>query len=492
MSGVSKSFPGVRALDAVDLELERGEVHVVVGENGAGKSTLMKILAGAYRADAGEMLLDGRPYLPTDPEDGLRHGISLIYQEDQLLPGMSVMENVLLGRWPSRRGVVDWGDARRQTSRLLSKLGIDLPPHASVADLGSAQKQMVEIARALSIDARVIVMDEPTASLSDREIERLFEIIGELKRTGVGFLYVSHRLDELHRVGDHVTVLRDGKAVFAGPLSSVATERLIGLIVGRPLDAYFPSRSARVGEIALRVQGVRRAGVLTDITFDVRAGEVLGVAGLVGSGRTEMARAVFGADPPDGGLVEVGGRSIRLGSPRSSVDAGLVLVPEERKTQGLVLPLPVVDNIALPNLEIFGRGGWFDWRRARRDARHRIESLQIRTPHLGTPVESLSGGNQQKIVIAKWLARDPRVVIFDEPTKGIDVGGKVEVYRVINALAETGVAIVLISSELPEVLALSDRVLVMRGGRIAGALDAVTATQEQVFALAVGRHVDAA
>ena len=491
--GVTKSFPGVRALDGVDLDLVAGQVHVVVGENGAGKSTLMKILAGAYHADAGELLIDGRPYLPADPQDAIHHGLSLIYQEQQLLPQLSIGENVLLGRLPRRGPFVDWSAARRRTRELLESLGLDLDPDASIAPLGSAQKQMVEIARALSVEARIIVMDEPTASLSEREVARLFTIIGELKERGVGFLYVSHRLEELERVGDVVTVLRDGRVVHHARLGELSLPELIRHIVGRPLETYFPKRHATIGGPVLRVEGLTRGSVLGGVDLEVRAGEVLGVAGLVGSGRTELARAIFGADRPDGGTVSVLGRQLALGHPDAAARGGVGLVPEERKTQGLILGLTVVDNIALPSLPRLSRHGLFNWRAARGEARRRVDELQIRTAALETNVDSLSGGNQQKVVIAKWLAGQPKVLILDEPTKGIDVGAKVEVYRVINALAEAGVAIVLISSELPEILAMSDRIMVMRQGRVAGFLDAHEATQEAVFALAVGRRdVDAA
>ena len=491
--GVTKRFPGVRALDAVDLDLVAGQVHVVVGENGAGKSTLMKILAGAYHADAGELSIDGRPYLPVDPQGAIHHGVSHIYPEQQLLPQLSIGENVLLGRLPRRGPFVDWSAVRRRTRELLESLGLDLDPDASIAPLGSAQKQMVEIARALSVEARIIVMDEPTASLSEREIARLFTIIRSLKERGVGFLYVSHRLEELERVGDVVTVLRDGRVVHHARLGELSFTELIRYIVGRPLETYFPERHATIGGPVLRVEGLRRGSVLGGVDLEVRAGEVLGVAGLVGSGRTELARAIFGADRPDGGTVSVLGRQLALGHPDAAARGGVGLVPEERKTQGLILGLTVVDNIALPSLHRLSRHGLFDWGAARGEARRRVDELRIRTAALDTNVDSLSGGNQQKVVIAKWLAGQPTVLILDEPTKGIDVGAKVEVYRVINALAEAGVAIVLISSELPEILAMSDRIMVMRQGRVAGFLDAHGATQEAVFALAVGRRdVDAA
>lgn len=488
MRGIGKSFPGVHALDEVSLELVSGQVHVVVGENGAGKSTLLKILAGAYRADSGKMLLAGEAYQPRDPSDAIAAGISLIYQEDQLLPNLSVMENVLLGRLPRRGPLVDWPAARRRARDLLASLGVDLRPDASVARLGSAQRQMVEIARALAVQARIIVMDEPTASLSESEIERLFVLIGELKQRGVGFLYVSHRLEELEQVGEVVTVLRDGRAIHSGPLRDLTRDALIRLIVGRTLDQYFPGRKAVIGEVVMHVEGLRSGDALRGVDFDLRAGEVLGVAGLVGSGRTEMARAIFGADRADAGRVTVSGRALEPGSPGAAAAAGVALVPEERKTQGLVLELSVVDNIALPNLARLSRFGRFDWTAAKADASERIRSLNIRTRRLGTRVEELSGGNQQKVVIAKWLASRPKVLIFDEPTKGIDVGAKTEVYRVINQLAESGVGIVLISSELPEVLAMSDRIMVLRGGRVAGIVDAGGATQESIFEMAAGRR----
>ncbi|MDQ2966623.1 MAG: sugar ABC transporter ATP-binding protein [Chloroflexota bacterium] len=484
--GVSKDFPGVRALDSVDLDLDAAQVHAVVGENGAGKSTLMKILAGAYRPDSGSLEIAGRPYVPADPRDAMRHGVSLIYQEQELIPHLSIGENVLLGRLPRRGPLVDWVRARRRAAELLAAVGLELDPAASIGPLGAAQKQLIEIARALSIEARIIVMDEPTASLSGREIDRLFAIIRDLKARGVAFLYVSHRLEELEQIADVVTVLRDGSVVHHGPLRALPLDQLIRHIVGRRIETYFPARKATIGEPVLRVVGLHRIGVLHDISLEVRAGEVLGVAGLVGSGRTELARAIFGADRFDGGQVTVLGRPVRPGRPDAAAHAGLALIPEERKTEGLVLDLSVVDNIALPSLKRLSRWGLFDWRAARAESRQRVDGLRIRTPSLDTRVESLSGGNQQKVVIAKWLAGQPRVLIFDEPTKGIDIGAKVEVYRAINELAEAGVAIVLISSEMPEVLAMSDRIMVMRQGRIAGFVNAREATQDRLFALAVG------
>jgi len=488
MVGISKTFPGVRALHRVGLEVARGQVRVVVGENGAGKSTLLKILAGAYHADEGEMWLEDKPYQPHDPHAAIGAGISLIYQEDQLLPHLNVMENVLLGRLPRRGWLVDWRAARRQATRLLASLGVDLEPDASVARLGSAQRQMVEIARALAIEAQIIVMDEPTASLSDRETSRLFRLIGELKQRGVGFLYVSHRIEELEQVGDVVTVLRDGEAIFDGQLRGLPREELIRLIVGRSLETYFPARAHRIGDVVLQVEELQAGPRLRDASFELHAGEVLGVAGLVGSGRTEMARAIFGADRRDGGRVVVAGRQVRSGSPEQAAAVGVALVPEERKAQGLVLLLSVVDNVALPSLRRLSRYGRFNWPAAVAETQQLVDRLRIRTPRLTTRAEALSGGNQQKVVIAKWLSRKPKVLIFDEPTKGIDVGAKVEVYRLINELAEAGVGIVLISSELPEVLAMSDRIMVMHAGRVAGFIDPGDATQESIFALAVGRE----
>jgi ribose transport system ATP-binding protein len=483
--GLRKRFPGVVALDGVDFDLRPGEVHVLLGENGAGKSTLIKMLSGAYHPDEGTIFVNGRETAVRTAEDAQRLGIATIYQEFNLVPQLSVAENLMLGRPPRRFGFVDKKAMYRHAQELLDRVGVDADPRAPLANLGIARMQMVEIAKALGLNARVLIMDEPTAVLTTSEVERLFAIVRQLKRQGVAIVFITHHLEEIAQIGDRVTVLRDGASVAEVPADTPEDE-LVRLMVGRSIAQQYPRERSTQGAPLLEVRGLTRKGVFEDVSFEVRAGEVVGLAGLVGAGRTEVVRAIFGADPYDSGEVLVDGRSLPRGKVTAAMEAGLGLVPEDRKGQGLVLGADVRDNLGLVTMRRATRGGFVDRAGQAKAAARVAEQLGVRMSGLGQEVRTLSGGNQQKIVIGKWLLADANVLILDEPTRGIDVGAKVEIYQLINALTAAGRAVLMISSDLPEVLGMSDRVLVMARGRLAGELSAAEATQDSVMALAVG------
>jgi ribose transport system ATP-binding protein len=482
--GLRKRFPGVVALDGVDFDLRAGEVHVLLGENGAGKSTLIKMLSGAYHPDEGTILADGREVTIRSAEDAQRLGIATIYQEFNLVPQLTVAENLVLGRPPRRFGLVDKKRMYAQAGELLDRVGVDTDPGRPVSDLGIAGMQMVEIAKALGLNARVLIMDEPTAVLTATEVERLFTIVRQLRDEGVAVVFITHHLEEIAAIGDRVTVLRDGRSVAQVPADTTPAE-LVRLMVGRSIDQQYPRERSTTGPALLEVRGLGRAGEFEDVSFEVHAGEVVGLAGLVGAGRTEVARAVFGADRYDSGEVLVEGRPLPRGDVPAALEAGLGLVPEDRKGQGLVLGASIQENLGLVTLRRASRGGLVDRSSQRRAAAGVADSLNVRMNGLGQEVRTLSGGNQQKIVIGKWLLADAKVLILDEPTRGIDVGAKVEIYQLINSLTASGHAVLMISSDLPEVLGMSDRVLVMARGRLAGELDAAEATQDSVMALAV-------
>ncbi|MCX4825044.1 sugar ABC transporter ATP-binding protein [Streptomyces sp. NBC_01142] len=484
VEGIRKTFPGVVAVDSVDFDLRRGEVHVLLGENGAGKSTLIKMLSGAYRPDAGRVLVGGQEVRIHGAQDAERLGIATIYQEFNLVPDLTVAENIFLGRQPRRFGMIDRKRMEADAAELLERVGVDVPPHATVRELGIARLQMVEIAKALSLDARVLIMDEPTAVLTSGEVDKLFRIVRTLREEGVGIVFITHHLEEIAALGDRVTVLRDGRSVGQVP-ASTSEDELVRLMVGRSIEQQYPRRATDPGTALLTVGGLTRDGVFHDVGFEVRAGEVVGIAGLVGAGRTEVVRAVFGADQYDTGTVEVAGARLPRHDVSAAMAAGIGLVPEDRKGQGLLLDASVEENLGLVTLRSSTRAGLVD-RKAQHTAAARIaEQLGVRMVGLEQKVRTLSGGNQQKVVIGKWLLADVRVLILDEPTRGIDVGAKVEIYQLINELTAAGHAVLMISSDLPEVLGMSDRVLVMAQGRIAGELTADEATQDAVMALAV-------
>jgi ABC-type sugar transport system ATPase subunit len=488
MEGIVKSFPGVRALRGVGLELYPGEVLALMGENGAGKSTLIKVLGGAHRPDAGSVEVAGKPAAIADPAAAQRAGIAVIYQEFNLVPALSARANLFLGQERSRLGFLRGGQERRRARELFGRLGVVIDPEAPCSSLSVAQQQLVEIAKALAADARILVMDEPTAALTGQETARLFEIIRGLKAHGIGIIYVSHRLAEVFAVADRILVLRDGEHVATRPAAGVTADSLIEMMVGRKLESEFPRRQVTVGPERLVVRDLRRGEAVRGVSFALRRGEVLGLTGLVGAGRTETARLLFGADRADGGTVELDGVRLRLRSPRDVIRHGIALLTEDRKAQGLVMGRSVRENFALASLPRLSLAGFVRARRERAQLDHYVRALRIKLSRQEEAARNLSGGNQQKVVLARWLQTDSRVLIFDEPTRGIDVGAKYEIYQLINDLAGRGKSILLISSELPEVLGMADRILVMRGGRIAGEIrDVAAATQEQIMRLAVGQ-----
>jgi ribose transport system ATP-binding protein len=449
MEAISKAFPGVQALQRVDFELAAGEVMVLLGENGAGKSTLIKIMTGAYIKDAGRIYVSGREVSIQNPKNAQDLGIGAVYQEFNLVPNLSVMENLYMGRYPANKlGSVDWGQMHDEATRILHELDVDIDPETGVSELGVAYQQMVEIAKCLLLNARIIIMDEPTSALTSHEIDELFRAIGRLKERGVGVIYISHRLEEVFRIGDRATVLRDGGLVGTVEVRKTDTDSLIRMMVGRDLHDKFPKQTVSLGDDALRVVGLDRKGDLHDINFHVRQGEVLGIAGLVGSGRTELCRAVFGADPIDRGEIYVQGRRVQIRAPRDAIRAGIGFLTEDRKRQGLVLGEPIKHNVSLPILRLLSRLGLIQKQDERGLVEQYVRDLRIKTPTIMQPAQYLSGGNQQKVVLAKWLSARSKVLFFDEPTRGIDVGAKVEVYELMNQLTSEGVGIVMVSSEI--------------------------------------------
>jgi len=484
---VHKSFDAVRALRGVSLELHAGEVHALAGENGAGKSTVVRIIGGEHQPDAGELLLDGEPHRFTGPRDAQQHGIAVIHQEPTQFPDLTVAENVFMGRQPLRAGRrIDRVVMRSATAELLDTLGVPIDPDRVTRGLSIADQQIIEIAKALAARARIIVMDEPTAALSTVEAQRLFRVARRLAEGGAALLFISHRLEELEELCQRVTVLRDGALVTTARMADIDRDGLVRSMVGRAVEVLFPDRDGEPGDEALVVDGLTLAGVYHDVSFEVRRGEIVGLAGLVGSGRSEVARAIFGVDERDRGTVYVDGKRLRPGDPRAAIAAGLAMVPEDRREQGLILDLSIERNATLPRLSAVSRWGLMRRSRERSVADEWTRRLGVRLRRLADPVATLSGGNQQKVVLGKWLATKPTVLIVDEPTRGIDVGAKVEVHALLADLAEQGIAVLMISSELSEVLGMADRVLVMHEGRIAAELNRAEATEESVMHAATG------
>jgi ribose transport system ATP-binding protein len=486
--GIRKAFPGVVALDGVDLEVHPGEVRALLGENGAGKSTLMKILSGALPKDEGEIEVAGQVVHIRGPRHARELGVRIIYQEFNLVPHLAVAENIVLGREPTvGLGFVDRAKMAEEARHLLSELGITLDPWTPVRELGVAQQQMVEVAKALSGQARVLIMDEPTSALSESEIRALFAAVQRLAAKGVGVIYISHRLEEVAQVAQRVTVLRDGRHVGTCDARTTPVAELVRMMAGREVTAHYPRRRSAPGEELLRAEGVGRGRALQEVSLVLRRGEVLGVAGLLGAGRTELARVLTGVDRPEKGRVVVRGQAARMASPGEAMRRGIALLPEDRKTQGLVLGLSVGRNLALPSAPWLSRLGFVQEQKETELARRQVGDLHIKTPGLDQRAAFLSGGNQQKIVLGKWLATDVEVLVMDEPTRGIDVAAKVEIYELMNRLTDSGKAILMISSELPEVLGMSDRILVMHRGRGVAEIPAAEATQERVLAAALGQ-----
>ncbi|MFO7321915.1 MAG: sugar ABC transporter ATP-binding protein [Chloroflexota bacterium] len=492
MEGIEKSFPGVHALSQCQFELRAGEVHALVGENGAGKSTLMKILAGVYSKDAGRIFYRGREVDIPNPRAAQLLGISMIHQELNLMPHLTVAQNIFIGREPRQRipFVLDDKRINEQTRALLDRLHLKLDPRTKVADLTVAKQQMVEIAKALSFNSEVLIMDEPTAALTEAEIAELFRIIRQLRENGVGIVYISHRLDELKQISDRVTVMRDGRYIDTVETAQTTADQIIKMMVGRTIYEVMPElRDEPYSETVLRVSNLNRGRTLKNVSFELKRGEILGFAGLMGAGRTEVARAIFGADPVDSMDMWVMGRKVQISSPADAVAHGIGYLSEDRKRYGLTLSMDVEDNVVLGSMKRFLNAlGIIKRSDTRVTVEEYVKSLAIRTPSIHQQVKNLSGGNQQKVVIAKWLTANTDILIFDEPTRGIDVGAKSEIYKLLNELARNGKSIIMISSELPEILRMSHRIIVMCEGRITGELTAAEATQEKIMRLATQRE----
>lgn len=485
MRAITKRFTAENVLNNVDIDVAPGEVVALLGENGAGKSTLSSIMAGMLPPSSGTMTWDGQPYAPVSPRDALDAGIALIHQETRLVPDLTVAENVFLGHPPLRSGgFIDRKAMNRRAEIQLKRLGLEIAPDTIVRGLRVASQQQVEIAKAMTLDSRLLILDEPTAALGGAETDRLFEQVDALRRDGVSFIYISHRLEEIARIADRIVVLRDGEVVAKHATARVPTEKLVEQMVGRSVDRLFPAKVAPKIDPVLKVKNLTAPdGSFKNISFDVRAGEVFGIAGIVGAGRTELVRGIAGLDPVKSGSIELDGSPLEIRSPKDAIDAGIVLVPEDRKHEGVILSRSISENLALPNLEIVSEGGWVKQSKLRDFTRNRIKELLIK----GTPEQlagRLSGGNQQKVVIAKWLAKAPRVVILDEPTRGIDMGARAAIYEVINEFARTGSAVIVVSSDLEEVLGLSNRLMVLARGERQGVLEGSEATNHAVMSLA--------
>ncbi|TKC92348.1 sugar ABC transporter ATP-binding protein [Trinickia terrae] len=484
---IRKAFPGVVALDDVSIEIHAGRVHALMGENGAGKSTMMKIVAGVQAPDAGSLLFKGRPVALKNPRDALGKGIAMIHQELNLVPGMTVAENIWIGREPrNAMGLIKHNALNRRTSELFEALAIEIDPQTPLGTLSIANRQMVEIAKAVSFDSDLLIMDEPTSAITDREVEHLFRIIGDLKARGKAIIYITHKMDEVFRIADDISIFRDGHHIVTRAASEFDKTSLIAAMVGRELDQVFPKIEVEHGEVALAVRGLGVSGVFSNVSFELRYGEILGFAGLMGSGRTEVMEALFGVRPADAGEVLIDGRRTAIRSPRQAIAAGMAFLTEDRKDSGLFLKLSVGENMQISALPKHSALGFVRQRRVDASCSQMCRQLAVKTPGLHEIIENLSGGNQQKVLLARWLLNQPKILILDEPTRGVDVGAKAEIHALISQLAKRGVAIILISSELPEVMGMSDRILVMHERRANGILPRPIATQEAIMTLASG------
>ncbi len=484
--GIRKEFPGVVALDDVEFKLKRGTVHALMGENGAGKSTLMKILAGIYTPDKGEVRLKGVDIRLKSPLDALENGIAMIHQELNLMPFMTVAENIWIRREPKNRfGFVDHGEMNRITARLFDRLKIKIDPEIEVRHLSVANRQMVEIAKAVSYESDVLIMDEPTSALTEREVAHLFEIIRDLREQGIGIVYITHKMNELFEIADEFSVFRDGKFIGTHASSDVTRDDIIRMMVGREITQMFPKEEVPIGDVVLSVKNLALDGVFRDVSFDVRAGEILGIAGLVGSGRSNVAETLFGVTPASSGTISIDGKTLSINSPNTAIRHRMAFLTEDRKDTGCLLILDILENMQIAVLQDrFVKGGFVTEKQITAACEEMSRKLRVKTPNLQERIENLSGGNQQKVLIGRWLLTNPRILILDEPTRGIDVGAKAEIHRLVTELARNGVAVIMISSEMPEVLGMSDRIMVMHEGRVTGFLDRAEATQIKVMELA--------
>lgn len=484
MKSISKQFPGVLALNEVDFDLREGEVHVLMGENGAGKSTLMKILGGIYQPDEGEIFLDGIKIVNHNPADALKNGISMIHQELSPIPEMTISENIFIGREPALFPVVGLLNRKvmnAKTREFLKKIDLELKPDKLMKELSVGQTQMVEIAKAISYDSKIIIMDEPTSAITDKEVEQLFEIIAYLKKENVGIIYISHKMEEIVRIADRITVLRDGELIATSPAAEVTIDDIITKMVGREIKNVFPKEETEIGEIVLEVKKLTKEGEFYDVSFSLRRGEILGIAGLMGAGRTELVETIFGIRSADSGSIKVRNKEVVISRPKSAIREGIAIIPEDRKNIGLNLKGTVKENVSLVNLGKYCSVGLINNKKETAAVNKSVNELRIKTPGIGQQTLFLSGGNQQKVVVAKWLLTDPDICILDEPTRGIDVGAKVEIHKLISNLSKNGKAVIMVSSELPEIMGMSDRVLVMHEGRLKGELKRNEFSQEKIM-----------
>ena len=487
MQNITKQYPGVVALDGVSIDIYEGETHALVGENGAGKSTFIKTLAGAIRPDAGNIVIDGKHYSEITPALARTLGIEVIYQEFNLMPTLSVAENVFMGNMPKKHGIIDRKKMERDTAEIFRQMGVNIDPQIQVSELSTAYMQLVEIAKAISKKVRILVMDEPTAPLTTKEVEVLFQIMDRLHEQNVTIIYISHRLNEIFRVSDRLTIIRDGIKIGTYQTKEMTKESLIRGMVGREMSESFPQRNRTIGETVLKVDKLCGNGV-KDVSFELHRGEILGFAGLVGAGRTEIMRVLFGADLCESGTVTLNGKKLRLTSPRQSIMDGIALIPEDRKLHGVVLGLSIAENISLPNLKAISKWSVIQTGKEEKMVNDQISAMRIATPSPLQKVKNLSGGNQQKVVLAKWMAGKSKVLIFDEPTRGIDVGAKQEIYKLMNQLCEAGMSIIMISSDMEELLGMSDRIVVLCEGIMQGTVEKQDFSQETILALASGNH----